>query len=450
MSEQVPSYQPEMPLDPAAEITSQQVQEANADDIMEAARLRIQKLDELSQRDDVLESEALSKKVEDQMRDMGQVSTVANQWIKHNTGATFQDFLDKRMAEEADPDRFDVYQKMSDWFEGQAQQGNASDLAEVLRGKQEAAPTPEAAEPAPAPAEKTPEEAQQEQEHQQRTVEDARSAVEKAHSAELLDDIVKLGKNRTRLSAKAQGGYGWRGDAPRSKQEESSLYLPGDLQQREIQRGNASDDRRKNFSETVMFSDIVEQETREVTRTRQEPGRFGKMRTVEYPATEPIPGKVNPKQMRNELTGQDEPVVRFRYNFNLNAYATKKASGSEIPDWRGYDDTRGGQIISVSVDLPKSVTDELKKQMQNERGEIDPTNARDLVEKLFLANNDGSISEKDWFKGTERGLPDQIRPPYEQLPKDWNVAIITGQETTSQSGNPTMLDHKIDRLPVAA
>ena len=73
----------------------------------------------------------------------------------------------------------------------------------------------------------------------------------------------------------------------------------------------------------------------------------------------------------------------------------------------------------------------------------DPQSVRDLVEQLFLNNSDGSMTEAYWRQGKET-VKHPVRPPYEQLPPDWNMAIVTTQE-----GDGAASDYQLTRTPIA-
>ncbi|MEI2637467.1 MAG: hypothetical protein V9F03_00475 [Microthrixaceae bacterium] len=128
--------------------------------------------------------------------------------------------------------------------------------------------------------------------------------------------------------------------------------------------------------------------------------------------------------------------------FSLNGDEVS-SSGEPLryQEFRGH---RQGQSITASVDLPKSVADQLREQVGR-----DPQSVRAfLTQQLFLSNSDGEITEKYWRQGSEdSGNP--IRPPYEQLPADWNIAVVTSEETV-RHGKTRTLKYDVNHVPARA
>ncbi len=157
--------------------------------------------------------------------------------------------------------------------------------------------------------------------------------------------------------------------------------------------------------------------------------------------TETVPNSDYPVMIRNEQTGQDEPAVRFRYNFGYDENADDL---NKLPRYKEFQGGRSGQIINVSVDLPKSVATELQAQIAR-----DPASVRTLAEKLFLENNDGRMTEEYWRSGGSAKNP--IRPPYEKLPESWSLGFITSTEKVQESAGGFVYggsDHQFNRLVV--
>jgi hypothetical protein len=262
---------------------------------------------------------------------------------------------------------------------------------------------------------------------QKRAVDNARSKVESAHNRELFDDIVRFGKNRTQLNMDVKGGFQFIGDGPKTGGK--NLVIPEHIK-KELER---DPDWRLHLNEAVMFSDVTEPQTRTVTKERPVKGRFGFSHTEPFTETEEIPDSEVPVKMRNEQTGQDEPVVRFRYKF---AYSVSAGNSRELPAYKEYNGHRGGQHVLAGLDLPKSVAAKLQEQIQK-----DPTSVRSLVERLVLENNNGSVNEEMWRNGGQTKNP--IRPPYENLPDDWSIALIKATESAGLRG---VHDHQVQRL----
>lgn len=231
---------------------------------------------------------------------------------------------------------------------------------------------------------------------QAQAIDDAQRSVEVARSSELMDEIVKLGKGNTLLYTDTVAvtiGYQFVGDSP--KRDFSQLGVPRGLLDKFKSR-----DWRDELNEVAMFSDVVEGEAH--------------------------------KLIRNELSGQDEPVVRFRYAFQYGNAAIGSA-GDELPKYQEFSGGRLGQQVLVGLDLPKSVADQLQEHITD-----DPKSVRTLVEQLFLQNSGGKVTAESWNEGGKVKHP--IRPPYEQLPKDWTMAVITGAEGSRAS------DYSVQRV----
>jgi hypothetical protein len=275
---------------------------------------------------------------------------------------------------------------------------------------------------------------------QEQAVEAARDSVEAARSAELFDDIVKFAENKTRLHTDVNGGFSDIGDT--TSPNKILVHIPEDVRQR-YKSGHSREGSggHKKLNEVVMFSDVVEEDVHEVERERPVKGRFGRTATERYTVTETVANSGHPVMIHNERTGQDEPMVRFRYKFRLSG-GEVSSSGEPLryQEFRGH---RQGQSIAASVDLPKSVADQLREQVGR-----DPQSMRGLTEQLFLSNSDGAVTEKYWRQGSEdSGNP--IRPPYEQLPADWNIAVLTSEET-ERHGQTRTLKYDVNHVPARA
>lgn len=265
------------------------------------------------------------------------------------------------------------------------------------------------------------------QQAEQQVLDDTRKEVETARNIEIFDDIVQLGKNHTQLYADVIGGFQPIGDGP--KIENKNVFIAENINK--VAARNT--DWRQHLNEAVMFSEVITPQTQTVTKERVVKGRFGLSRTETYVETEAIPDSNHPVLIRNEQTGQDEPLVRFRYQFKYSELAN---NSGELPKYSEFNGYRSGQQIMVGLDLPKSIATKLQETMQE-----DPYSVRSLVEKLVLQNNNGAITEEYWRNGSTSGHP--VRPPYEKLPDDWNIALVTGAETTGYKG---VLSHQIKRL----
>lgn len=421
--------------DPTAEITQEQMLAANPEDIVAAANDQIARME--SHRDTLPADSMQRKHANSQIGAVGQARTQARDSKRAShfrEDLTFNQFLAEKMTlalENKDYDDYDSLQKTEQWFEGQTA-SDRGNLGNILRIKQEQQVTEQQS--APQPEARPARDPQVEAAQQKQAVEDARKSLEKMYGVELFDDIVKIGKNRTQLNTDVNGGFKNIGDGPSSDAKLTNMER---FKQR-FKRDNKAADWRQELNETVLFSDVVERETRQVTVPQETKGRFGRTHKWDYTKTETIPGSEHPKMIRNELTGQDEPAIRFKYDLNLRStHAMNAQHKGELPKYQEFGGHRLGQVVTVGVELPKSVADSLQSQIRK-----DPASVRTLVEKLFLENSNGQMMEEYWRQGNDR-VKHPIRPPYEQLPSDWNMAIVTSQEGEGSSG-----DYTIDRVRV--
>jgi hypothetical protein len=277
-----------------------------------------------------------------------------------------------------------------------------------------------------------------EQARQKQSTDNARQAVEHARNVELFGRIVSSTKNKTQLETDVIDGFRFVGDGPK-EQKHIGAGIP---RIKELERGT---DWRQHPNEAVSFTELVEPDEVQVhVPGRTERGRFGKK--IETPSTfesQPNPNAGRAKMIHNEVTGQDEPAVRFRYQFS---YSMQAIASRELPAYKEFRGSRPGQHLLLGVDLPKSLADQLQARLKT-----DPRSVRGLVQQLFLENNDGSVTQEYWLQGGDSQHP--VRPPYEALPQDWNITMISGRETTSggyQNRGDMQKDYRVERLPVSA
>jgi hypothetical protein len=259
-------------------------------------------------------------------------------------------------------------------------------------------------------------------EQKQQATTEARKSVERARSAEVFDEVLDFAKNKTQLNTDVHGGFKSFGDGPAA--ERYKEVIPADLRQKVE---NESKDWRMHLNEAVAFTQVVDPEYREEQSERViKPGNMFKAAVTQTETYQvAVPGSEKPRMMLNEKTGKEEPVVRFRYQFK---YSVPASNSQELPHYAEFRGNRGGQQVLAGIDLPQSVAIRLQEQVTN-----DPASVRGLVEQLFLEHNDGTMGETEWREGGEIKHP--VRPPYEALPKDWNIAIVTGKEKTGTDLN---------------
>lgn len=407
------------------EVTKEQMINASAEDIIAAANADAERIQLLLPTVEPGGRESVG--LRDQLLTTGHVLTHARRYgrLAHlHKSENFGDFLatqmdDLQVADADDVDAFEGFQKADSWFLNQTSTNDGGAIGNILRKKQEQQSVlPEVKVQPEAEAMYDP---QIEAGQKAQALEGARKSVESARGIELFDDIVTFSKNKTQLHTDVSGGFKNIGDGPEAGRTLARLPQPFTGAYKNDHKNIV--DWRQELNETVVFSDVIEQDSRQVTRQQQQKGRFGRVHTTEVITTEAVPGSERPKLIRNEVTGQDESTVRFRYNFDLRSGSTSQGvRNGELPDYREFGGYRSGQVLHCSVDLPKSVADQLQQQVKK-----DPASVRTLVEKLSLSNNDGRLNQDDWFNGHE-GFGNPIRPPYEKLPKDWNMAIVANQE----------------------
>lgn len=411
------------------EITRQQILNASADEIRSAAENEAARLASIQA--DYTMGGMEWKHAQSLINDAQRTALYALGYGQRETRYdSFGQYLSEKIADEDAADRLEPHLQVQTWFEGPAAERAISD---VLRSKSE---QPAAVNPSPAQPETQTIDPQAEAAQQRQFVDEARQTVEQARSVELLDTIVKLGKNQTLLETDIMKGFIFIGDG--GKQNDRFMYMQNldELCKRDTKAIGWQEE----LNEVAMFSDVVEQDTQTVTTEHVTTGRLGRTHKTESTSTEVVPGSEHPKLIRNEITGQDEPAVRFRYRF---MYGIKTSQQDGLPKYREFGGYRGGQHVHASVELPKSVADELQEQVRQ-----NPSTARAIAEKLFLSNSDGTMTEEFWRSGRE-GVNHPIRPPYEQLPTDWTVAVVTAQET-EHNGRPNTLNYAIERVPINA
>jgi len=378
------------------------------------------------------------------MRELGSVDKYARQWSTRSarqseqSSQTFSEFMDQTLDDAfetgEDNDTLDAISAAQHWVGGDRYVTLVNDMLKIEQeNAQPVRPEQSQTEPRTMFSERrTPESS-----HEQR-VERAQEAVEQLFDNEFLGEIVAFAKNKTAIHVDAQGGFQNVGDVDRQQANNLPL-IPESLQKEQNKLG---------FSEVVSFSELQEFDKREVEAQIgwEKKGMFGKAAPKMGTRLEDIPGSEHPRMIVNPETNTPEPTVRFRYKFSYDMSAMRLVNEGKLPRYPGFNDGRDGQAVQLGVDLPKSIADKLQEEIT-----ANPGVARQLVERLVLANNNGNINEeywnqgnKRWNKGTTQG---RIKPPYESLPDDWQVAIVKGRET-EKYGRSDVIDYKVDRLPV--
>lgn len=413
------------------EMMRQQIMEAPYQDVMHAIKNDISHLEARMEGANDLQTRLLLDKV----RDADHAKRTLRDWSAFNRdyvpqgepNVNFPDYV-KGIVEAGDESEQAYYAQR--WTESSYYKS----VGDVIRARQERESSFES-EPGPSPTKPQLElpkvDPKVEAAAKVQAIIEARTSVERARNAELFNDIVRVGKNKTQLHADFTRGFTDLGDGLKTDRENKKIaYMPQQIRQ-EV---NKDPNWRNHLNEAVSFSAVNEVKTQQVTRKHEQKGKFGRTHSTEYTVTETIPGSEHPKIMRNELTGKDEPTVRFRYMFK---YSDQALMEKELPRYKEFKGSRDGAQILAGVDLPESIARNLERAIMQ-----DPASARDIVERLFLENNDGSITEQHWSEGGENKHP--MRPPYEQLPKDWTIAVLKGSELNDVSN---VHYGAIDRLP---
>lgn len=110
----------------------------------------------------------------------------------------------------------------------------------------------------------------------------------------------------------------------------------------------------------------------------------------------------------------DTEGVKVTYQFDASGtqYALDTYE-KQLPEYK-TESGRSGNMLFVEVTLPNPVAEKLKQAVLRS-----PEVARELAKRLALNNG---IPEQVWN--------DVVRPPYEQLPDDWGMAITDLQKDT--------------------
>ncbi len=164
-------------------------------------------------------------------------------------------------------------------------------------------------------------------------------------------------------------------------------------------------------AEAFLFEPDTTTRYKTVAKTVETGGRFRKK-------TEQIEEQVRdgevPTMVVNPATGQQEPGVKVAYQFNGNQ---RRENGQAIryegPDYV-TESKRSGNQLFVEATLPKLVADKLRQEVTR-----NPEVAREFAKTLALNNG---ITEQVWSN--------VVRPPYDQIPDGWEMAVADLQKDT--------------------
>lgn len=147
--------------------------------------------------------------------------------------------------------------------------------------------------------------------------------------------------------------------------------------------------------------------------------------------------------------GPAQNMIRFRYRFRYSEDTCHnfvgQGKGKPLPDFPEYSGGRNSKGVAVAVDLPVNLANRLETQIRE-----DPSSVRHLVKMLFLKDNprNRGLKEDDWEGKTPGRNP--VKPPYKDLPKDWNIFLIKGDEPPESGPVTTMTRYSADLLGLAA
>lgn len=165
-------------------------------------------------------------------------------------------------------------------------------------------------------------------------------------------------------------------------------------------------------SEAFIFEPANITRKKTVTETVETGGRFRKK--TEQVQKEVADGEV-PTMIVNPATGQQEPGVNVRYQFDGNtsnkAWGSRSLERNDLPKYEAPDNNRGGNQLFIEVVLPKSVADSLQQAALRS-----PDVARQFAQSMVTENGATEATVK--------------MPPYTELPSDWTMTVATLQKDT--------------------
>lgn len=163
-------------------------------------------------------------------------------------------------------------------------------------------------------------------------------------------------------------------------------------------------------SEAFIFEPATTTRKKTVTETIETGGRFRKK--TEQVQKEVADGEV-PTMIVNPATGQQEPGVNVRYQFDGNtsnkAWGSRSLEKNDLPKYEAPDNNRGGNQLFIEVVLPKSVADTLQQAALRS-----PDVARQFAQSMLTENGATEATVK--------------MPPYTELPADWTMTVATLQK----------------------
>lgn len=138
----------------------------------------------------------------------------------------------------------------------------------------------------------------------------------------------------------------------------------------------------------------------------------------------------------NPITGEQEPAVKFEYQFNPRTDwiggSSKDTEKLGIPAYRETAGPRNGNFLHVQALLPASLAQELQTALQGDPAtgiEPDPLIVRDIVKEVTIKH--GGVSPELWEKG-HPNVKHPVSPPYEQLPENWKIHIAEQPKDTPE------------------
>lgn len=243
-------------------------------------------------------------------------------------------------------------------------------------------------------------------EQQAAKVAEARTEASELH---LVQDILQKGgvAVHTALpkaySANGNAGFGTLTESKRKLPLGRNTYSPFDV---DDGRGRLSADKvfgDKGIYEGVVFMPLKETIYEEVENESAKGGLL--RRRQKLPAERRATGEKYVQASAAVDGSSDEPAVEMVYvTFGDSSY--DGATKYPVPEPGSGASNRGGNVLVVSIIMPKSAAESLKQA-----GTKDPRIIRKVVEGAVIKNS--AIPEKAWHEGDEQTYGKPMKPPYE-------------------------------------
>jgi hypothetical protein len=234
-------------------------------------------------------------------------------------------------------------------------------------------------------------------------VKDAHRGTSETERQELFADVIQAAQGRTIISTVIPNDL-IRTNGDKRHIVENYFGMFGDGVREGFRQSEISLLSHSGSFEAMMFTRVYTQRYIKETKTIEKRRLF---RTETSETEESVKGPVESMTIDNPVTGEQEPAVVVAYQFRTGS---RQHNGKTVlyegPTYMS--NGRPGNSLIVQTILPFSVAAKLFEGVSN-----DPLIAREFAE--ILAKRNG-ITEKSWD-----GL---VRPPYDQLPADWEMGVV--------------------------